>query len=194
VSNRRCLHPDVGALLLPPGLISKWVGEAAAQFSNAPIQAFVPILVEHIVPRTPDPVQQVPARQQLIERQPIINKPMLLQNNTAGVLQGFLAEWRLNVRGVLPLQRMPLPRIGVPDEDLGDVVGVNVNRPAVTELPRVGGLFCFPAPTGSHRCSEVCRIARRSAGVVGPTIRCWRRPVHLKHHRGKRRPPWSRRG
>jgi hypothetical protein len=36
-------------LLLPPGLISKWVGEAAAQFSNAPIQAFVPILVERIV-------------------------------------------------------------------------------------------------------------------------------------------------
>ena len=30
-------------------LISKWVGEAADQFSNAPIQAFVPILVEHIV-------------------------------------------------------------------------------------------------------------------------------------------------
>ena len=30
-------------------LISRWVGEAAAQFSNAPIQAFVPILVEHIV-------------------------------------------------------------------------------------------------------------------------------------------------
>ena len=49
MSNRRCLHPDVGVLLLPPGLISKWVGEAAAQFSNAPIQAFVPILVEHIV-------------------------------------------------------------------------------------------------------------------------------------------------
>ena len=49
MSNRRCLHPDVGVLLLPPGLISKWVGEAAAQFSNAPIQAFVPILVERIV-------------------------------------------------------------------------------------------------------------------------------------------------
>jgi hypothetical protein len=30
-------------------LISKWVGEAADQFSNAPVQAFVPILVEHIV-------------------------------------------------------------------------------------------------------------------------------------------------
>jgi hypothetical protein len=30
-------------------LISNWVDEAADQFSNAPIQAFVPILVEHIV-------------------------------------------------------------------------------------------------------------------------------------------------
>ena len=30
-------------------LICGWVGEAAAQFSDAPIQAFVPILVEHIV-------------------------------------------------------------------------------------------------------------------------------------------------
>lgn len=30
-------------------LISKWVGEATDQFRNAPIQAFVPILVEHIV-------------------------------------------------------------------------------------------------------------------------------------------------
>jgi pyruvate kinase len=30
-------------------LISSWVGEAADEFSNAPIQVFVPILVEHIV-------------------------------------------------------------------------------------------------------------------------------------------------
>ena len=30
-------------------LISRWVGEAAEQFSNAPIQAFVPILAEHIL-------------------------------------------------------------------------------------------------------------------------------------------------
>lgn len=30
-------------------LISRWVGEAANQFTKAPIQAFVPILVEHIV-------------------------------------------------------------------------------------------------------------------------------------------------
>jgi hypothetical protein len=29
--------------------ISRWVAEAADQFTNAPIQAFVPILVEHIV-------------------------------------------------------------------------------------------------------------------------------------------------
>jgi Family of unknown function (DUF5994) len=30
-------------------LISRWVAEVADQFTNAPIQAFVPILVEHIV-------------------------------------------------------------------------------------------------------------------------------------------------
>jgi hypothetical protein len=30
-------------------LISRWVAEAAAQFGDAPIQVFVPILVEHIV-------------------------------------------------------------------------------------------------------------------------------------------------
>jgi Family of unknown function (DUF5994) len=30
-------------------LISQWVAEAAEQFNNAPIQVFVPILVEHIV-------------------------------------------------------------------------------------------------------------------------------------------------
>jgi hypothetical protein len=30
-------------------LISQWVTEAADQFRDAPIQAFVPILVEHIV-------------------------------------------------------------------------------------------------------------------------------------------------
>jgi hypothetical protein len=30
-------------------LISSWVDEAADQFSNAPVQVFVPILVEHIV-------------------------------------------------------------------------------------------------------------------------------------------------
>jgi hypothetical protein len=30
-------------------LISRWVAEAAEQFREAPIQAFVPILVEHIV-------------------------------------------------------------------------------------------------------------------------------------------------
>ena len=30
-------------------LISRWVAEAADQFLEAPIQAFVPILVEHIV-------------------------------------------------------------------------------------------------------------------------------------------------
>ena len=55
-----------------------------------------------------DPHVQVPAGQQLVERQPVINKPVLPQNDTAGVVQRFLAERRIHVRGVLPLQGMPL--------------------------------------------------------------------------------------
>lgn len=53
----RSLHDLAERLARLPGntdpkqaaLISRWVGEAADQFSNAPIQAFVPILVEQIV-------------------------------------------------------------------------------------------------------------------------------------------------
>ena len=53
----RSLHELAARLARLPGntdteqaaLISRWVSEAADQFSNAPIQAFVPILVEHIV-------------------------------------------------------------------------------------------------------------------------------------------------
>jgi hypothetical protein len=53
----RSLHELAARLARLPGntdpekaaLISRWVGEAADQFSNAPIQAFVPILVEQIV-------------------------------------------------------------------------------------------------------------------------------------------------
>jgi len=53
----RSLHDLAARLARLPGntdpeqaaLISRWVGEAADQFSNAPIQAFVPILVEQIV-------------------------------------------------------------------------------------------------------------------------------------------------
>src|SRR6185312_5212220 len=97
-----------------------------------------------------------------------INKPMLLENNTAGVLQCFLAEWRLNVRGMLPLQRMPLPGIGVPDEDLGDVVGVDVNRPAVTELPCVGAC---PVSQLRQDVSGVAKCAALHAVVLdGPGL------------------------